>query len=448
MLCLLVALLPACQSSVPRGASARTVLRGLAEVQEASEAPPVPSPEEERPSQDPRKPRRSNAPLDDAEARPPGTLEPELDVVRRDPANWLGIPPEDELLNLIRDPLRQLDQDHGIAITGAYTMLYQRATKGPGRRDAASGDFDLFLRWTAIGRDTPDTGTFFAAGEYRHAIGPLAPAELGTEIGSLIPTVNGFSDRGWAFKEAYFVQRLFDDKLRVALGRIDPENVFGGHKLQSANTSFLNKAFSGNPAIAYPGAGATAAMSIRPTETFYVGGGFSNGYGSTTSNELDKLFEEWDLLTFAETGFTPTIEGLGEGRYRLALWHVDELQRTDRPSDQGFSLIVDQAVGEELSLFARYGHAAGDVTDVDHLLEAGGAWKGLFGSAEDLTGLAGAWASPKGGRHDEQIVEAFHRLQLSGRTQLTIGAQLILNPSDAPEHDAVGVFSVRFRITF
>lgn len=386
--------------------------------------------------------------LDDPEHRPPGALEPQLEIIRRDPANWLNIAPEDEWLNLIRDPFRSLDEAHGLAITGAYTMLFQQASGGPGDRNGASGDMDLFMKWTLLGRGTKDTGTFVFAAEHRHALGPNPPSELTDELGTLLGTTNGFNDRGEAIKEAYWVQRLFDDRVRVGLGRADPENLVGGHKLQSSNTSFLNKAFSTNPTIAFPGSGMAAAMSVRPVDWFYVGGGAANAYGNTTTSDIDRLFDEWDLFSFVEGGFTPKIEGLGEGRYRVAIWQVDSLDRTDRPSDSGFSIIVDQDFGESLSIFARYGYSDAEVVEVQHLIEAGGAWKGLIGSSEDLTGLAVAWAVPPDDRPEEKVVEVFHRMQLTGRMQLTFGAQLIIDPSDAPDHDEIGVFSVRYRLGF
>ena len=46
---------------------------------------------------------------------------------------------------------------------------------------------------------------------------------------------------------------------------------------------------------------------------------------------------------------------MGEGRYRVAVWHMDSRSRTEQPADEGFSLIIDQRVGERLTTFARYG---------------------------------------------------------------------------------------------
>jgi hypothetical protein len=228
---------------------------------------------------------------------------------------------------------------------------------------------------------------------------------------------------------------------------VDTENLFGNHQLQSANTSFLNKAFSTNPTVSFPGIGAGAALSVRPVDWLYVAGGANNAYGNTTTVTAD-LIDEWRLFKYGEIGFTPSVEGVGDGRYRVAFWHMDSRARTEQPSDEGFSLIVDQKFGERVTTFARYGYASGDLTGVKQSIQAGGAVTGLVGSAADLTGLAFAWSQPEEDLHDEEVLELFHRLQLTGRLQLTLGAQWIFDPSDNPDVDALGVLSARLRLSF
>ena len=386
-------------------------------------------------------------PVDDISIPAPGDLGLNVDAVQRDPSNWFGIPPDKEWLNFVRDPLKKLDKEYGLSITGAYTVLFQQSA-GPNAHGAGAGDFDLVGRWTPIGRGTKDTGSFYVATEYRHNIGNLTPAELGPEIGTLLGTANGFNDRGWAVKDAYYVQRLFEDKFRIGLGRIDPENIFANLKLQSSNTSFLNKAFSTNPAVAFPGIGGGAAAMIKPVDWLYVGGGATNAYGNTTTFEDDLLFEEGRFFKFGEVGFVPKIEGWGEGRYRIAPWHFDSRSLTNKPADEGISLLADQEIGKDVSVFARYGYSDATLTNVRHLIEGGVGWQGLFGSTADLTGLAAAYAEPRGGGQAEKVVEVFHRAQLTGRIQLTLGAQVILDPSNAPTTDVLGVFSLRVRLSF
>jgi hypothetical protein len=386
-------------------------------------------------------------PLDDPTVPPAGTLELPVDVIDRDPSNWLGIAPENEWLNLIRDPLRELDERHGLAITGAYTVLFQQSI-GPEHKATAAGDYDITVRWTPFGRDTKNTGSLYLNAEYRHDFGDLpTPSTLGGRIGTLLGTTNGFDKRGWAVKDAYYVQRLFDDRFRFGIGRVDAENLVGNHLLQSVNTSFLNRHFSKAATIAFPGSGMGVAVSLKPVDWFYLAGGATNAYGVTTQDTIGTI-DELDLFEFAEIGFTPKIENVGQARFRVAYWHIDDRPITGQPSDDGFSVIYDQTIGDRYTVFARYGYAGGDITGIHQGAQVGGAVAGLFGVEDDLTGLAFGWAEPLADLPDEKVVELFHRFQVTGRFQLTLGVQVIMDPSNAPERSALEVFSARFRVSF
>lgn len=330
----------------------------------------------------------------------------------------------------------------------ANTYLFQQATGGPGDRSAAGGDLDLLAKWTALGAGTKDTGILAFAAEFRYQIGDQAPAALGSEIGTLLPTTNGMGERPMTVKELYWDQRLADDRFRYVVGRVDPENLFGGHRLQSANTFFLNKAFSSNPTVAYPGPGLVAAALVKPTEWLYIDGGLTDANGRATVGNFEGFFEEGEYLYFTEAGVTPTIDGLGTGRYRLALWHIDEREDADRPSDQGITISLDQDLGESLIAFARYGHADGKVTGVTDSFQTGIGIEGVLGK-DNMLGVAGAWSEPSADdKRAEKVLEVFQRFQLTETFQLTLGAEAIFDPSNAPDDDVLGVFSARLRISF
>lgn len=379
---------------------------------------------------------------------PTDTLEELRDAgTRRD--GTIRLRERERLLERLSIESQSLESRTGLRLGFAYTMLAQQATGGPGKRAGAAGDLDLLAKWTLLGRGTKNTGELVFAAEYRFQIGTATPSQLGGELGTLMGTTNGFSERPMIVKEAYWLQRLFEDHLRVGIGRVDPENVTGGHRLQSANTAFLNKAFSGNPAIAFPGNGAAAGVSFRPTEQFYATVGAANAYGRSTTMEVDELFSEWKLFSFVELGFTPQIDGFGAGRYRVSLWNIDEREETGQPQDSGFSIILEQDFGPRLQAFARYGHADGDVTGITNLIEGGLAVKGLIGSKDNLTGLALAWAEPTSDDdRAETVLEMFQRWQVTAQTQFTLGIETIFNPGKAPDDDVIGVFSARLRVSF
>jgi porin len=352
----------------------------------------------------------------------------------------------------ITDGLDALEREIGLRLSFAYTMLFQVPSDSGRSGTAGGGDIDFGARWNLIGRGGENPGTLVFSAEYRFEMADRTPASLGSAIGTGLPTTNGFSERSLVVKDLYWIQHLADGALRWGIGRVDPENLVGGHKLQSANLYFLNKAFSGNPAIAFPGAGMGAAVGIRPNDFWYVSAGATNAYGEVTKIEIDSLLDEWKLFTFVEAGLTPTFEGIGQGRYRVALWHIDARaasgESSAKPDDFGLSLIADQEIGARWRLFARGAWSNGEVTGLHALLEAGGTYAGLIGEAS-LTGFAAAIVDyAERSRGTELTIEAFQRWQLCSVSQFTVGAQVILSPADRPETDAIAVFSARLRISF
>lgn len=353
--------------------------------------------------------------------------------------------PLDEVVRALLD----FEQSTGLRFGMAYTMLFQQATGGPGKRSGGAGDLDFMTSWTLLGRGTQDTGTLVFTFEYRFQIGEQPPSFLGRSLGTLTNVTGAFNDRGWVVRDAYWIQRLFEGRVRILAGRADPSDFSGGTRMQNVNNSFFNRAFSANPVVAYPnGHGPTVGISVAPTDLFYATFGASNAYSSTTTSGLDTL-DEWDLFTFCEFGFTPEIDGLGRGRYRVMLWHMDARSENNLPSDQGISVILEQDFGTDVLAFLRYGYSDANLTNIQNMVSGGVGVRGLLGSADNLTGLAASWAEPPGaGARDEKVVEVFQRWQLTKRTQFTLGAQLIVDPSNSPNDDALGVFSARFRIDF
>jgi porin len=381
-------------------------------------------------------PRTSDAALaiPPGDPRPPTGVEEELDLITP------GV--------MLKREFDRIAEKTNVRVGLAYTLLVQQATGGPGDRNAAGGDVDLLAKWTALGAGTKDTGILVFAGEYRHQIGDQPPSELGGDIGTLLPTTNGFSERPPVVKELYWDQRLFDDRFRFGFGRIDPENLFGGHRLQSANLYFLDKAFSSNPTVSYPGSGLAAAALVKPLPWLYIDGGISDANGRTTVNDFEEFFHEREFLSFAEAGLIPTIQGLGAGRYRVAYWHIDSKDDTGAPSDQGVTISVDQELGKRLTVFARYGYSDADVTGIRNSVQGGVALKNLL-LKDDLFGVAAAWSQPLAdSKREEKVIEAFERVQITETLQLTFDAEMIIDPGNNSRDDVVGVFSARLRFSF
>jgi len=373
----------------------------------------------------------------------------EMDEIDSEHTSLLNLPWLDAPFNAASDGLDKLEEATALRVRFAYTMVFQQASNGPGDRGGGSGDFDIMTAWTLLGRNTPNTGRLIVTGEYRFGMGAVTPNALRDEIGSLQRTTGGFNDRGWVVRDFHWVQRLMDGKLRFLVGRSDVSDYVGGHRLQSINNSFLNRQFSANSTAQFPGGHVTSGgLSIQPSSEFYATAGMANGYGTSNINDWSTL-DEADLFYFGEAGYTPTFEKLGPGRYAIFVWHMDDRPLTGQISDTGFSVIAEQNLNPNLHLFFRYGWSDEGSTGIKSAGEGGIGYRGLLGSPDNLTGAAFGVSEPTAsGLRDEKNVEVFHRLQLTDFSQLTFGVQGIFDPSNAPDKDAIAVFSARLRVEF
>lgn len=349
-------------------------------------------------------------------------------------------------ISFVRGKLDSLYQSTGLRIGLAYTALGMIAG-GEDNPDGAAHDIDLMAAWTLVGRDTPNSGVFVATTEYRTKFGNDPASSVGPELGTLINTTNAFNDRKWVLRDTYWLQRLFDDKLRILFGRADTSDFVGQQPMQNVNASFVNRSFSANPGVPFPGHGMTLGVSVRPNSQFYVTGGLANGYNDTTAYEFDTISRA-DFFYAVEAGATPTIQGLGAGRYSIMGWYINSRRHEglDSPSDCGVSLVGGQQLTERLQVWGRYAYANARTTNVRQIYQAGMGYGGLLGSPSNLTGFAGSFAQPRASAsQDEKVLELFHRQQVTRFMQISVGAQQIWDLGNNPDEGSAQVYYARLR---
>jgi porin len=373
----------------------------------------------------------------------------ELDEIYATHDGYLNSTGIDEPLDLLSNPLVKLFQAAGLRFGAANTMLSMEPIGGQSSQSGTAYDIDVISSWTLIGRGSEDTGRLVTTFEYRERIGDQPPSALGAQMGTLVAPASAFNNRREVVRDLYWIQRLFNGRLRILIGRADPSDYVGAIWLANVNNSFVNRSFAANPAVPFPGHGPMLGFSIRPTDLFYVTAGASNAYSRTTLVEINSLFNEWDLFEFGEVGYTPIFAGLGEGRYSVGLWHMDARKNLGLPEDEGVTVIFNQNLGDRLQMFARYAYSDGTLTNVRQIAQAGLGLSGLIGRKDDLTGAAFSVNMPRSSNsRTETVLEVFHRFQVSNHNQFSLGLQLIANPGNATDNEAAGVFYARWRISF
>lgn len=390
-----------------------------------------------------------SAPLDLASPIAPDSVDQDLADAAARPAGILKYGPVSIIDPMWKDLNAALDP-MGLKVGLAYTTVFQATTSPDSRTQPVGGDIDLFGDWRLLGeKGGKNNGYLYFAAENRHAIGtPTAPGALKGETGSLWGTVNGFGEQHLALKEVYWQQHFDGDKLIIRVGKLDAENYYNSNFWQSDSKYFMNQAFSSFPVRAFPSNGLGVNLTIKPSGQWYISTGFQDAQGKKTEAGFNTFFHDFNLFGAFEVGLTPTIEGWGKGTYRFTGWYRDAGDSDGRPHDGGFTLSIDQHVGEHFIPFFRAGAGEGNINGIEYMVSGGVGWQGKLITDSDVWGAGAAWGRPSDGDLDDQYAaEVFYRLQVSPDNQLTVGYQVIVDPSFDPESHVVGVFEMRWRIT-
>ncbi len=377
----------------------------------------------------------------------PDSIDEDLAEAKARPAGILKYGPV-SIIDPVWDQMNQSLDKFGLKVGLAYTALYQAASGGP---DAAGGDIDLFGDWRLLGeKGGRNNGYLYFAAENRHDLGTgIAPGALGGEVGSLWGTTNGFGEQPLVLKEVYWQQHFEGDRLILRVGKLDPENYYNSNYWQSDNKYFINKAFSSFPVRAFPGQGLGVNVTARLNDQWYISTGVQDAQGKKTTGGFDTLFGDFNLFGAFEVGYTPTIQGWGTGTYRLTAWYRDAGETDSKPHDEGIDLSIDQHISEHIIPFFRWGVGDGNINNIEQMISTGVGWEGKLITESDVVGVGAAWGRPEDhSLNDQFAAEVFYRLQVSPDNQLTLGYQLIANPTFEPDDHLIGVFEVRWRIAF
>ncbi len=371
----------------------------------------------------------------------------------------------------------KMELGHGLSIGGEYLLEYSRVLDGGVNRRGAfrnllTLDFELDLG-TAAGLE--------GASVFAQYLSVNAERGGSVDAGDIQGYTNIENDRSLdMIAELWYQQTLFDDRLRIKVGKVDANSEFAAVAVAE---DFASSSAGFSPTIlgfpSYP----DPAMSINLFTTlvvedgydltlgygFYDGAGGPDGVpvgsrGPTTFFDSDKsgdyfhvaeLALEWDSLAVLHHG-------------RVALggwWHTGRFDRFDGGTERGTGglfVTAEQRIyapdadadGRGVYLFAQYGWADPNVSDFMHHFAGGAVVRGLvagrpgdsagvYVSFVDLSDKPGAGFSK-----DEWVIDAYYRVQLTPAVFLQPQVQYIINPSGDPTIDDALVGGIRLGVTF
>lgn len=280
-------------------------------------------------------------------------------------------------------------------------------------------------------------------------------------------------------KDLYWEQSLFDNRLVFRLGKLDLTGAFdcqgcpvgfdGNTFANNENTQFLNNALINNPTIPFPSRALALIVHTEPVDGFYMTGAVADRHGDKRETGLRTAFHgPDDFLTIVETGITPLLRCGGQelrGAYRVGLWYdpvpKERFGGGTKRDDMGVYISVDQMVYREntddaqgLGVFARYGWADADVSDINCFWSFGLQYQGLCpGRDKDVLGfgVAQGCLSPQNSSFtasQETAYELYYSIVITPWIVISPSIQVIQNPGGDRDVDAAVVPGIRVRMLF
>jgi porin len=295
------------------------------------------------------------------------------------------------------DLKKRVKRDIGLSFGAKYTGIYQGATESLGEDRAASGVFQLQAQWALLGRDSTHPGSVVFQLWNRHELWTdITPAELGSEIGSVVPTTFGFADTGWGIPQLHWQQLWKDGEIALLVGQLQPIAYLDTHPFVSPLTGFFNQYFSYNPTIAIPSSGLGVAGGAMLTRNLYFAGSLSDANGSTNQAGFDTFFGDREYFKHLELGWTPSFDDRKKDNVHLTLWHADERRNADVPEGYGLTTSMHTMIEDTWQPFLRAGYASGDAAPLQAMLSAGMGY--YFREKNDLLAVGAGWGLPKTSR--------------------------------------------------
>jgi porin len=393
----------------------------------------------------------------------------------------------------------------GVAGAGPYTEWDQATGDWAGRRNRLEDqgltlDGEYVAEYTAV-----LDGGVRDEGSFRNVL--TASAELDTHKAfgldggtALVQYLHANAERGGSFDagdiqiysnletaasldvifEAWYQQTLFDDRLRIKVGKVDANTEFNHVDVAG---EFANSSAGFSPTIftfpSYPDSATSVNLFVKAIQSdaleltlsygLYDGAlavdGVATGRRGPSTFFDEEHSDDYFHVSEAEIAW-PSLGVLGDGRVSVGgWWHSGAFTTFDEATRDGtggvYATIEQRVVSFDganddrgLYAFAQYGWADDEVSDFEQHFGVGVVAMGpLAGRVDDSAGvyysLADLSDEPGAGfAENESVVDAYYRAQVTPAFYLQPEVQYIANPSGDPATDNALVGGVRVGVTF
>ena len=272
--------------------------------------------------------------------------------------------------------------------------------------------------------------------------------------------------------EIWYQQKLFDDKIRVKIGKVDANTEFS---VIDNGLPFFNSSTQVSPTIfvfpTTPDPMPSVNVFFTPNESYYASFGAyyanrSDRFGDLMDDPADIQSTAFGTFLIGETGLkwhaAPILEQAGN--LKLGAWgHTGTFTRfdgTQQDGTYGYYAILDQTIwqpkgepdnGRGVRTFLEYGRTQSDINPIDRHIGGGITWTGAIDARpNDILGFSPQYAhitSQAGLPHPfELALETLYQWQLSSRAFVQPDLQYIVHPGG--KYSNALVATLRLQISF
>jgi hypothetical protein len=342
------------------------------------------------------------------------------------------------------DGLRERARERlGLDYEVAYSLLFQQGSGGVREGRSLVGQLHVQALWSPLHPPrfgSGSLGLYFV--DLREFLGTSATEFSESLDSSFLVNDSDVDGAFTSLQELWWQQRLLAGRVGLVVGQLDLPSLMNANTYADDDTiSFVAQPVSTNPVSAIPAPGLGAYLELVPSDLAYLSFAFVDANANGRYPDFE-TFARGEYVYAGELGLTPSFEGVGAGTYRFSGYYADET--ADEPAGSGFALSFEQELGDAWGLFLRYQVAFENEPALKQSLGVGAVATRPFGRAGDWLGLALIWAEPSDDtRRDEFGVEAYWRIQLGERLELTPDLQIHAHPGRDEAVSFVGGLRLR-----
>ena len=356
-------------------------------------------------------------------------------------------------------------EEEGVTLGGSYEMGYSKNTRGGvdtagdsnKQRFTLNADFDFekLFEWKGA-------RVFF---QYQNHTGAFATDEVGD-----IQQFDGLDDPEYdRIHMFWFEQWLFDDKMRVKIGKVEPKSEFFAPLNAKNHLGFSTER---SPSIGHGPPADSVNLFFYPTDDIQLSFGaydaaFNEGRDENDF-DLHSIFDSpADTFYIGEGSYSWGQGTENSGRFMAGYWRLEgDISRYDgseaESSTDGAYFVLDQTLYKEnsgdktdnqgIGFYLQYGFGDEDVRAIKSHYGAGVQWTGAIdGRDADVMGMGISHVElsdePGAGFSDDKecAYEIFYKGAINNYMILQGDAQYIQNPGGVSRDDAL-VLTVRLTI--